>query len=133
MAKIVIAGDSIVVTSSKTLEAIKTLEKAHPKALCLYEQNEDGKNEEIFRVASTTGQGSINCYGASFGSVTHDDAKLATITMQIPAGTQDAVAYAADRIGCAITLLEKVEAQFDAAIEEVAAEKAAVLAKITVV
>ena len=42
MAKITIAGDSIVITSSKTLAAIKDLEKYRPKALRLYERDEDG-------------------------------------------------------------------------------------------
>ena len=132
MAKITIAGDAIVVTSAKTLEDIKTLEKYAPKALRLYETNDDGKKEEVFCVGSTTGDGSINQYGASFGSVTHDDEKLATITRSIPRGTVNAVEYAADVIGKAIIMLNKVEAQFDEALGQVAADKAAVLENITI-
>jgi len=45
MAKITIAGSSIVITSSKTLDAIKTLEKYRPSALVLTEINDDGKKE----------------------------------------------------------------------------------------
>ena len=126
MAKITIVGDALVVTSAKTLEAIKTLEKYRPKALRLYETDEDGKKQEAFVVGSTKGNGSINQYGASFNGVTHDDQKLATITMQIPAGTTDAVEYAAEKIGVAIIMLNKVEAQIDEALAEVAAEKATV-------
>ena len=129
MAKITIVGDAMVVTSSKTLEDIKTLEKYRPKALALY--SEDGK-EEIFRVGSTKGNGSIGTYGASFGSVTHDDDKLATITMGIPTGTVDAMAYAEEVIGVSIINLNKVEAQFDEALDEVAAERAEVRSNITV-
>lgn len=132
MAKITIVGDALVVTSAKTLEDIKTLEKYRPKALSLYDTNEDGKREEVYRVATTEGSGSINQYGASFGSATHDDAKLATITMTVPAGTTNAKEYAADKIGTAIIMLNKVEAQFDAALNEVKAEKERVLENITV-
>lgn len=132
MAEIIIAGDAIVVTSSKTLEDIKTLEKYAPKALRLYETNEDGKKEEVFCVGSTNGEGSINQYGASFNSITHDDKKLATITMSIPHGITNAVEYTADLIGKAIIMLNKVEENLDGALEQVAADKAAVLENITV-
>lgn len=132
MAKITIAGDAIVITSSKTLEDIKTLEKYRPKALSLYDVGDDGKKEEIFRVESGSSDGSINKYGATFSSVTHDDEKLATITMCIPHGVADAVEYAAEKIGVAIINLNKVEAQFDEALAEVAQEKATVMENITV-
>lgn len=132
MAKITIAGDSIIVTSSKTLEALKTLEEHRPKALRLVETNDDGKKEEIFRVATTAGNGSINQYGASFASATHDAAKFATITMPIPAGTEDAVEYACKLVGRAVVLLNRVEAGIDEALSAVEAEKAEALANITV-
>lgn len=132
MAKITIVGDAMVVTSTKTLENLKTLEKYRPKALRLYETNDEGKREEVFTVGTTKGTGSINQYGASFASETHDDAKLATITLPIPTGTANAKEYAAEKIGVAITLLNKVEAQIDGALADVAAEKAKVLENITV-
>lgn len=132
MAKITIAGDSVVITSSATLEQIKMLEKYNPKALRLVEKNDDGEKEETFRVCSTSGRGSINAYGASFGSTTHDAEKLATITMEIPAGTADAVNYVAEKFGAAIIALNKVEGQFAPAAAAVADEKAKVLAAITV-
>lgn len=132
MAKITIAGDAMVITSSQTLEAIKTLEKYRPKALCLYETGENGKKEEVFKVCATAGEGSINQYGASFGSVSHDDEKLATITLPIPRGTQDAVEYAAEKVGVAIINLNKVEEQFAEALADVETEKAAVRENITV-
>ena len=42
MAKITIAGDAVVITSTQKLEDIKLLEKYRPKALCLYETGENG-------------------------------------------------------------------------------------------
>ncbi len=132
MARITIVGDALTVTSSKKLEDLKLLEEYRPKALRLTEANADGKQEEIFRVSTTTGKGSINQYGASFASATHDDAKLATITMEIPAGTEDAVEYAAKRYGLAVLLLNRVEAGVDAALEDIKSEMRDIRANITV-
>ena len=58
MAKIVIAGDAIVVTSAMKLEDIKTIEKYRPNALTLM-GSEDGK-EPIFAIGTTEGCGNIN-------------------------------------------------------------------------
>lgn len=129
MAKVTIVGDAAVITSSKTLESIKTLEKYRPKALSLY--SEDG-SEALFTVGSTVGKGSIGKYGASFGSASHDEDKFATITMEIPAGVKDAEDWAVEEIGVAINNLNKVEAQLDAALEDVAAELAEVRSNIVV-
>lgn len=133
MAKITIAGDALVVTSSKTLDEIKLLEKYRPKALRLYEVDEDGNKSEAFRVATTNSNGMINQNGALFNGATHDNQQLACITMGIPAGVEDVVAFAAEQIGVAITMLNKVEAQFDDAIAAVEEEEAAVRKCITVV
>lgn len=131
MAKITIAGDAIVITSAKTLAQIKDLEKYRPKALRLYEVDDDGNKSEVFRVASGN-TGIINGNGAVFASTTHDTHQLATITMSIPAGTDNAVEYAAEKIGRAITMLNQVEAQFEDAVNAIAAEKAAVIECITI-
>ena len=132
MAKTTIVGDAVVVTSTKTLEDIKTLEKYRPKALCLYETDEDGKKQEIFKIGSTSGEGSLGTYGASFGGVTHDDAKLATITMCLPKSVTDVKEYVAEKYGPALLNLNKVEEQFEAALAEIEAQKAAVMENITV-
>lgn len=129
MAKITITGDAMVVTSSQTLEDIKTLEKHRPKALALY--SEDGK-EVLFKVGSTVGDGNINNFGASFGSVTHNESKFATITLKVPADTGDAIKYAEETIGSAIINLNKVEKQFENALKAVMAEKEVIRNNITV-
>lgn len=133
MAKIVIAGDAIVVTSSKSLKALKTLEEYHPNALRLVETDDNGKKVEVFRVETAVSNGSINTNGATFASCTHDEAGLATITMPIPAGIENVVDYAAKTVGKAVVLLNKVEAGVDEALTKVEAEKAEVMANITVV
>src|SRR5574344_1183150 len=122
MAKIIIAGDAIVVKSDKKLEDIKTLEKYMPKALSLFEE-EDGKKSEVFRVGCTTGQGSINQFGASFGSGAHAGSGLATITLPVPDGVEDVVSYASDLIGTAIVRLNQIEDGINLALSTVAAQK----------
>lgn len=133
MAKITIAGDAVVITSTKKLEDIKTLEKYRPKALTLFGTNEDGKREAVFAVGTTNGAGSITEYGASFGSAAHDGSGLATITLPVPAGAgADMKQAVADQIGVAIINLNKVEAQVDSALASVKADKDAVMETITV-
>jgi len=115
----------MVITSSKTLGEIKVLEKYNPKALSLYEADNNGKLQEVFKVGSTDGEGSINQYGASFGSATHDENGFATITMSVPKDVEDVVGYAADKVGAAVMKLNKVEEQFALAINVVNAERQA--------
>lgn len=133
MAKILIAGDVIVVTSSKKLGDIKTLEKYDPKALSLYETDPvTNVKSEIFKVGSTEGVGNINKYGASFASESRDGNGFATITLPIPDGVKDVVAYASDEVGFSLMKLNDVEAGIDAALTAVAAKKAAILENIEV-
>ena len=125
MARIVIIGSALVVESTATIEEIKTLEKFAPKALQLFES--DGKTIDYI-VGSTTGKGSINKIGASFGSATGEKA---TITLDIPVGTKDPVAYAEEVIGVSIIKLNKIEAQFADALAEVSAQIEEVRSNIT--
>lgn len=131
MAKITIAGDAVVVTSALKLEDIKTIAKYRPKSLFLM-GGDDGK-EPIFGIGVTDGCGNINEVGASFGRESHDEAKLAVITMCTGVGaTGDIKEWVADRIGSAIINLNKLEEKLPAVLAEIAAEKAAVLSNITV-
>lgn len=131
MAKITIAGDAVVVTSALKLEDIKTIEKYRRDALVL-KGGEDGK-ELIFAIGTTDGCGNINEVGASFGRETHDDEKLAVITMCTGVGTSgDIKEWVADRIGRAIINLNKLEEKLPAVLDEIAAEKAQVMSNITV-
>lgn len=129
MARIIIAGDAMVIESAHTMEEIKTLEKHCPKALALVDAE---SKSEIFRVGTTSGKGNINAYGASFGSSAKNDDKKAIITMEIPAGVSDAKAYAEETVGVAINHLNKVEAQFESALASVKAEMDKVRSSITV-
>lgn len=130
MAKIVVYPNvgRILVASSVSFKDIETLEKFRPKALRLFDED----NAEIFRVATTVGDGSINCYGAEFGGCTQDDKKLATIILDIPEGTKEPEKYAEEVVGASIISLNKTEAQFAEALEDIEREKATVRENITI-
>lgn len=131
MAKIVIAGDAVVVTSALKLEDIKTIEKYRPDELTL-KGGEDGK-EPIFRVGTTAGEGNINSVGASFGHEASDGSGLACITMLKKGVKADEVKeWVADTLGSAITNLNTLEAKLPAVLAEIADQKATVMENITV-
>lgn len=129
-AAIKIVGGVAVIESALKLEDIKKLAKYRPAALSLFEGTGKDK-EEVFQIGAGRGYGSISTFGASFGSHTTTDGK-ATITIEIPEGTEDPKAYIADKVGVAILNLNKVEAQFEAANADIDQEIAAINANITV-
>lgn len=128
MAKIVIAGQAVVVTSEMALEDIKTIKKYRPDALIL-KGGEDGK-EPVFALG--IGEGRINSVGASFCEATRDEAKKATLTMIAGYDGDDIEDYVSDSIGAALMNLNKLEATLPTVLEEIAAEKATIKSNITV-
>ena len=133
MAKIIIAGDAVVLQSTKKFEDIKKLEKYAPKSLIIYDEDEDGKKFPVFKVGTTRGEGSIAPSAVFFGSAARDGSGLATITKCVPPAVTDAKAWVADEYGTAVIQLNKVEAAFDAALAEIDEAKAAVEANIEVI
>lgn len=130
-AKINVLGNACVITSSLTLEQIKTLEKYRPTALQLTEKDEDGCPVTTFAV-STGAEGKVGRYGITFNEPSRDDAKKATVTVMIPNGIADAKSYVADKYGAIISNLNKVEEAYATAAAEVEAERQAILGAITV-
>lgn len=131
MAKVTIAGDAVVVTSVLKLEDLKTVAKYRPEQLTLY-GGEDGK-EPVFAIGITDGPGVINAYGASFGRESHDEAKLAQITLNVDGSVEDVKAYVADKFGGAIININKLEEKLPGVIDEINAEKSVVLDSIEIV
>lgn len=129
MAKIVIAGQAVVVTSKMALEDLKTIKKYRPDALIL-KGGEDGK-EPVFALG--IGEGKINAVGASFCEATRDEAKKATLTMTTSYDGDDIEGFVSDSIGAALMNLNKLEETLPAVLEEIAAEKATIKSNITVV
>lgn len=133
MAKLSILGNAVVVTSAIKLEDIRTIEKYNRDALILKEDVE-GKKVPVFGVA-TGSTSEINQNGATFADATRDDDKFAQITLCTCAAgiTGDVKEWAADKFGKAITRLNRLEATIPAVLDGIAADKAAVMANITVV
>lgn len=129
MAKIVIAVDAVVVKSELSLEDIKTIAKYQPKALTL-KGGEDG-NEPIFALAPTTGEGSINVNGASFGRADADGKATITMLMRnVP--TDKAREWVADELGSAIINLNALEAKLPEVLGAIGVERATVMENIEV-
>ena len=131
MAKIIVAGEAVVITSSMKLTDLETIKKYNPKALVLM-GGEDGK-EPVFCIGVNRGKtGSINQFSVDFGAETRDDKKLATMTLMTSGVTGDVKEFVADKYGAALMLLNKLEATLPAALEAIAADKNAILENITV-
>ena len=131
MAKITVVGESVVVTSAITLEDYKMIAKYRPTKLVL-KGGDDGK-EPIFAVGiASNPRGSINKVGAEFGGIAHDGSGKATITFDLPRVDSDVKEAVAEKVGAAIIYLNKLEETLPAVVEEIAAEKAAVMEDISV-
>ena len=131
MARITVAGESVVVTSAITLENYRMIAKYRPAKLVL-KGGDDGK-EPIFAVGvATNPRGSINKMGAEFGSEAHDGTGRATITFDLPQTDGDVKEAVAEKVGAAIIFLNKLEETLPDVVNEIVAEKAAVLENISV-
>lgn len=129
-AVIKIAGGAAVVESAHSLEDLKKIEKYRPDALNLYEGTGSDRHV-VFAVGSTGGNGVIGAFGAEFGETTNSEGK-AVITLLMPEGTKDPVKWAEETIGTAIIKLNRVEAQYEGALADVANEQATVRESISV-
>ena len=127
MARILIAGDAVVVESALTNGQLKMVEKYRPDSLAI--KNEDGEVE--FAVA-TAPKGLVSSFGVSFCTCGKADNAKASVTMPLPAGTADAKAYVSDTYGPAVRKLAEIEAGYEAAKSAIDADKAAIDAMITV-
>ena len=101
------------------------------KALILM-GGEDGK-EPIFAMGVVRGSdGKIGNIGVEFGEETRDDAKLATMTLMVPADVKDMKEYVADKYGAALMNLAKLEESLPAVVAAIAADKQAIMDNINV-
>lgn len=133
MSKITLNGDAVVITSALKAADIEVAQKYNPKALSVFEKNEDDKLEEVFTVGVGT-NGGVNKYGITFNGVSRDGNGFATLTLPFNGSSDPATAkdQIADKYGFAIAQLNKVEAGLPAALKEIAAAKKAVVDAITV-
>lgn len=127
----IIAGKALVITSALKLADLEAVKKYQPKALILM-GGEDGK-EPIFAMGVVRGSaGKIGNIGVEFGEETRDDAKLATMTLMVPADVKDMKEYVADKYGAALMNLAKLEESLPAVVAAIAADKQAIMDNINV-
>ena len=127
MAKITVTGRAVVVTSAVKLDDIK---KYRQDSLTLYE-GEGKEKEPVFAIGVGSGLGNINKYGAEFAHANADGFAQITMFADVKDGT-DLKDYVAENIGCAILQLNKLEEKLPDVIQEIEAEKAAILRNIEV-
>lgn len=118
----VLAG-TVAIEVGFTPEQIKEICRYRPEAMKL----KDEKGNSLFTVAKVSKEnGSINSIGAEFGNA-HSASGNAVIKLE---ATGDVRQWIEEHIGVSILNLQKVEAQWASALDEIAAEKAAVLGTI---
>ena len=118
-----VIGNAIVVTSALKREELETIKKYRPKALTLFEKDEDEKKLPVFAIALTKAtSGEIDKNGAVFGELTDDEghARL-TMTFGPELEKQDLI----DKIGPAILKLNELEQVLAGQLTEIAADKEA--------
>ena len=128
MAKVTIAGNSFVITSAVSMADLETVKKYRPSALAITDEE---TKETLFRVG--IGSNSVTDHGVSFGGVSNDDAKLATVTLPIPTDVEDAKQYVLDRAGLALASLKTVETGLADTLKGIRAERDAIAADIKVI
>lgn len=128
MSKVSISGASVVITSSIKLSDLQTIAKFRPNALNLM----GGKNgdELQFSVGLSKNAGCISNVGAFFGTETNGG--FATITMLIEDFGGDKKEYIFNNFGGALAKLNELEATLPAVLDEVATQKEAIEASVTV-
>lgn len=128
MSKISVCGDAIVITSSMKLSDLRTIERFRPEALAVLDEDK----EVVFAIGTTNGCGTVNEYGMSFGSETHDENKLATITMCGREIAGDVKEYIADNFGGVIAKLNELEEKLPEVLRDIQTAKQRVMDSITV-
>ena len=129
MAKIKVIGNAAVITSTLTLEDINLVQKYRPTALALM-GGEEGK-EEIFRIATTSNPyGNISTAGMMFGAENANGEAI--ITELVSPASDDIKNELADTYGAALVNLGKLEEILPGVVEEIKAEREALMANIEV-
>ena len=127
MAQVTIAGSSFVITSAVAMADLVMVRKYRPIALAITDPE---TQDTLFKVG--IGTNSVNDHGISFGGVSNDDKKLATVTLPIPSDVEDAKEYVLDKAGLALANLKKIEAGIAEALKTIKAERDEIAASIKV-
>lgn len=126
MAKVTLVGQAAVITSTMKLEDLEMIKKYRKEALTLYDGEGDNRYP-VFSIGVTKSGNSIDNVGAEFSHANEEG--YAQITMFCEKPEKEVIA---DKIGRPILYLNKLEEALAGVIEEIAAEKAAILENIEV-
>lgn len=133
MSKIIVVGESVVITSDVKMEDIKLIQANNAKAANLYETNEDGKKTCIFTVGATEGRGNVSENGIVFNGVSNSGDGKACITVAVPAGEGPIKDRVAAAYGKAVMRLNELEPKLAPVVEAIKAEKAKMLEGIQII
>ena len=128
MSNVTIAGNSYVITSTVSMADLEMITKHRPTALTITDPE---TKEALFKIG--IGSNSLSDYGISFGGVSNSDEKLATATLPIPAGVEDAKEYVLDRAGIALVNLEKIEGEIAEVLGDIRTERNSIAESIKVI
>ena len=128
-AKIAVTGNAAVITSTLKREDINLVQKYRPTALVLMGGKEN--KEEVFRIANTSNPyGNISGKGAMFGAENANGEAI--ITELFTAVSDDIKSELADKYGTALVNLGKMEEILPTVVEEIKAERAALINAIEI-
>lgn len=127
MAKVTIAGNGYVITSTVSMADLEMVKKYRPSALAITDPE---TKEALFKVG--LGSDSLSDYGISFGGVSNDDTRMATATLSIPANVDDKKEYVLDKAGMPLINLEKIEAGIAEALEDIRSQRDSIAESIKV-
>ncbi len=137
MAKIIIAGDAVVVKSSLKFEELKRIAKYSPESLVL-KGGEDNK-EDVFRIGVTEGEGRIGTYAAEFNSSSRgedglaDEDGFATLTMKFAVSPDENIKEViADKLGTPMIYLARLEDKLPHVLERLNRERENLINGMTV-
>ena len=128
-AKMSVIGGAVVITSALSLSDIELVEKYRPSALAL--MGGENNKDELYRIGTArTPYGDIDKLGATFGAANADG--NAIITELYAPVSDDVKSELADKYGAAMTNLGKMEEILPAVVEEIKAEREALITAIEV-
>ena len=128
-AKMSVIGGAVVITSALNLSDIELVEKYRPSALAL--MGGENNKDELYRIGTArTPYGDIDKLGATFGAANADG--KAIITELYAPVSDDVKSELADKYGAAMTNLGKLEEILPGVVEEIKAEREALITAIEV-
>ena len=127
--KINIIGDAYVITSELSAKDIMLVAANNPDALKIKDE-QDGSIVK-FSIAYSEGKPNIASFGITFGGKTKGENGKATLTGTFPTGVENKKDFVADKIGGIVAYLTKLEETVPEAAKKIAAERKALVEKIT--